>query len=522
MPIANNKVQTKVAVRCSIILPAGEDYSKLSEYLWTLDKTGLNEGYELVVINDRGLEIDEGQLRASLPALKVLNPGGALREGQLFDTGAMAAKGEFLLFVRSFVNFDKLVLEESIKDLETSREEVSISASKNFVLMERSYYFNSPNRFDFGQINSLPLDKEDTGLASREGGGNNNINGSPKSGEMPAEEEILKMQNLFAEIRNKSPQLASIINTLESLQNQIIKTQADVNFFENPNANTEIFRKHPPGHFYTPIPSLEEIKSREEQIFGTPPRQIPGIDLNEEGQLQLLDEFKRFYKEQPFSPTKTGKLRYYFENGNYGYTDGIFLHCMIRYLRPKRIVEVGCGSSSCNMLDTNALFFDHSIDLTFIDPNPEWLYANMNIKSTDYTNIRVIPKQVQVLALDLFSVLDENDILFIDSSHVSKIGSDVNYIVFEILPCLKKGVYVHFHDIRYPFEYPKEWIYNGHAWNEAYLVRAFLQFNKNFEIAFFNGYLRYFFENVFREYMPLCLKHPGGSLWIKKISYGGC
>lgn len=516
MTIVNRDAQTKAGVCCSIILPAGTDVTKLNSYLFSLSKAGVNEDYELVIINDRGLEIDKRQLRTYSQRLNVLNSPGSLTQKQLFDVGARAANGEYLLFVREFVNFDKLALEESIKDLKTTRDKMSISAGKNFMLVERSYYFSSPNRFDFEQINLLPLDKKDTGLASRGDGCDNNINRSPKSSAMPAEEAIPKMQNIFAEIRNKSPQLVSIINTLETLHNQIVKTQADVNFFDNPNANTEFFRKHPPGHFYTPIPSLEEIRLREEQIFGTPPRQIPGIDLNEEEQLQLLDEFKRFYKEQPFSPTKTGELRYYFENGNYGYTDGIFLHCMIRYLQPKRIIEVGCGDTSCNILDTNELFFGNSIDLTFIDPNPGPLYTK--IKSTDHAETTIIPRQVQEASLDLFSVLDENDILFIDSSHVSKIGSDVNYIVFEVLPYLKKGVYVHFHDIHYPFEYPKEWIYNGHAWNEAYLVRAFLQFNKNFKIVFFNGYLRYFFENVFRECMPLCMKHPGGSLWIKKIA----
>ncbi|MBW8002726.1 MAG: class I SAM-dependent methyltransferase [Planctomycetes bacterium] len=298
--------------------------------------------------------------------------------------------------------------------------------------------------------------------------------------------------------------------------NQIIKAKEDIEFFNNSDANTKFFRKYPPGHFYSPIPCLEEIKSREAKIFGTPPRQIPGIDLNEEGQLQILEKFKEFYNEQPFSPTKTDEFRYYFENGNYGYTDGIVLHCMIRYLQPKRIIEVGCGYSSCNMLDTNKLFFDDSIDLTFIDPNPERLY--LQTKSIGYAKATVITRQVQDVSLDTFSGLEENDILFIDSSHVAKIDSDVNYLVFEVLPRLKEGVYVHFHDIWYPFEYAKEWIYDGHAWNEAYIVRAFLQYNKDFKIAFFNGYLRYFFEDVFREYMPLCLNHPGGSLWIRKVT----
>lgn len=136
----NKEALLKSTVRCSIILSAGEDYSRLNEYLRTLSKVGLAGDYELVVINDRSLEINERQLGASVPELKVLNPAGPLTQKRWFDMGAMAAKGEYLLFVRRFVDFEKLLLEESIKDLETSKEKVSISANNNFVLTKRLHY----------------------------------------------------------------------------------------------------------------------------------------------------------------------------------------------------------------------------------------------------------------------------------------------------------------------------------------------------------------------------------------------
>ena len=138
--MVNKEEPLKSAVRCSVILSAGEKYSRLSEYLWTLSKAGLVGDYELIVINDRSLEINERQLGASLPKLKVMNPAGPLTQKQWFDMGAMAAKGEYLLFVRRFVDFEKLLLEESIEDLETSKEKVSISANNNFVLTKRLHY----------------------------------------------------------------------------------------------------------------------------------------------------------------------------------------------------------------------------------------------------------------------------------------------------------------------------------------------------------------------------------------------
>ena len=91
----------------------------------------------------------------------------------------------------------------------------------------------------------------------------------------------------------------------------------------------------------------------------------------------------------------------------------------------------------------------------------------------------------------------------------------MNHIVFEILPSLESGVYIHIHDIMYPFEYPKEWIYQGRAWNEVYLVHALLQFNETFEIVFFNSYLGQFHRDLF-ESMPLFLRNPGTSLWLRK------
>lgn len=106
---------------------------------------------------------------------------------------------------------------------------------------------------------------------------------------------------------------------------------------------------YPPGHFYSPFPLIEEIKLKEQAIFDAFPRTISGIDLNESEQLALLEEFKKYYQELPFSVNKTEGLRYRFEGEvrGYGYSDAITLYCMIRHLQPQKIIEVGCGKSSC-------------------------------------------------------------------------------------------------------------------------------------------------------------------------------
>jgi len=270
-----------------------------------------------------------------------------------------------------------------------------------------------------------------------------------------------------------------------------------------------------PGHFNSPIPSIKDIKNKENLIFGNIPKYLPGLDLNEEEQLAYFKEFKLYYKDLPFRDKKVQNLRFYYDNPAYSYSDSILLYCMMRKAKPKQIIEVGSGYSSCVMMDTNEIFFSENIKITFIEPYPDLLFSLM--KEKDKNRYEIVSSNLQEINLDKFNALKENDILFIDSTHVSKINSDVNCIFFNILPKLNKGVYIHFHDIFYPFEYPKEWIYEGRAWNEIYLLRAFLQYNNSFKIIFLNTFLEYFYKNEFEKDMPLCLKNPGGSIWIKKI-----
>jgi len=86
-----------------------------------------------------------------------------------------------------------------------------------------------------------------------------------------------------------------------------------------------------------------------------------------------------------------------------------------------------------------------------------------------------------------------------------------------VLPSLRLGVLVHVHDIFYPFEYPRAWIDEGRCWNEAYLLRAFLQFNQGFEVVLMNTFMQHFQRGWFEQHMPLCLRNPGGSIWLRRV-----
>ena len=245
-------------------------------------------------------------------------------------------------------------------------------------------------------------------------------------------------------------------------------------------------------------------------------RTYSSIDLNETGQRGLFEELKKYYSDLPFDDKQKADRRFFFENDWFSYGDATILYCMIRHLRPKRIIEIGSGYSSAVMLDTNDLAFDGKIACTFIEPRPERLLSLLHDR--DRQSHEVITKPVEEVGLDRFYALSPGDILFVDSSHISASGTDVNHIFFEILPALHVGVMVHFHDIFVGFEYPREWLLQKRPWNEIYLLRAFLQYNRAFQVKFFNNFFGHFYRECLERDMPLCMKNIGGSMWLEKIA----
>jgi hypothetical protein len=268
-----------------------------------------------------------------------------------------------------------------------------------------------------------------------------------------------------------------------------------------------------PGHYYSPIPSLEDIEHL--KAGGVDSWSVPGVDLNEEAQLSLLEEFARFYGDIPFTATGSPGLRYRFDNESYSYADGILFYAMLRYLRPRRIIEVGSGYTSALALDVNDRFLDGQTDHWFIEPYPDLLFSL--ITEADRRRSRIVQARLQDVGLETFKTLGPGDVLFIDSTHVAKVNSDVTYLFFEILPNLAAGVMVHLHDVFPGFEYPIEWLRQGRAWNEQYVLRAFLQFNDTFRVRLFGSYMIRRYADWFSSRMPLCLRNPGGAFWMEKV-----
>jgi len=269
----------------------------------------------------------------------------------------------------------------------------------------------------------------------------------------------------------------------------------------------------PPGHFYSPIPDLDDVRRRDAAIFD---RDVPpyGIDHRQDAQLALLRDMAAFYPEQPWASDRRPGLRYWFDNPNFQQGEALVLYGLLRLGRPQRVVEVGSGWSSCALLDVNERFLDGAVTCTFVEPYPELLRELT--PDDDHLDVRPVP--VQEADPVVFEQLEEGDMLIIDSTHVAKVGSDVNHLLFEVLPRLAPGVLVHVHDIYYPFEYPRAWVYEGRAWNEVYVVHAFLMFNSAWEIVFFNSFIGARNRPALATALPPAADNPGSSLWLRRTA----
>ena len=277
---------------------------------------------------------------------------------------------------------------------------------------------------------------------------------------------------------------------------------------------------HAAGDYYSPIPSAENVRHglarAAAAALDLPDGGLADIDLNREGQRALLGELAEFYPGHAFLTEPTPGARYTAEgNTMFLQTDAVMLYLFLRRFRPPRVVEVGSGFSSAVMLDTLDRFGPEACELTFIEPFPDRLLGLVDPDADP--RVTLVRRTVQQTGFAPFARLQAGDLLFIDSSHVVKCGSDVQMLLFDVLPRLPAGVLVHFHDIFFPFEYPADWVEHGRYWNEAYFLRAFLAGNRDWEIALWNHYANREFGDLLAERLPAVQKNLGGSLYLRKL-----
>jgi predicted O-methyltransferase YrrM len=247
-------------------------------------------------------------------------------------------------------------------------------------------------------------------------------------------------------------------------------------------------------------------------------RNLPGINWNDAVQLSLLEKF-HFQDELAAIPFEKGTqdFSFYYDNPSLRPGDAEYLYSMVRQIMPSRIIEIGSGYSTLlvqkAISDIRILKQDYTIEHICIEPyEMPWL---------EKTGVRVIRELVEDLKPDFFKSLGENDILFIDSSHMVRPQGDVLFEFLEILPVLQKGVIIHVHDIYSPRDYPKELLVDDVMfWNEQYILESFLTCNPSFEIIGALNYLKIHYAQAVYAKLPVLGKRTDevpGSFWIRKI-----
>ena len=285
------------------------------------------------------------------------------------------------------------------------------------------------------------------------------------------------------------------------------------------DALSDVRLSHPPGHFYSPIVDPRDLARRATELWPAEP-EVLGIDFNDRYHEQLLrDVFPRFLKDYDYPEhlEETADLEHFFtQNSQFSWLDSRSLFVLLRFWRPKRVIEVGSGFSTLLMADVNRRFLDRSMDITAIEPYPRpFLRRRLDGLS------RVIEHRVEEIPMAIFEALQADDILFIDSSHVAKTGSDVNYLYFDVLPRLSPGVRIHIHDIFLPHDYLQEWVLvENRSWNEQYILRAMLMFSTAFRVLFGSSYASWRFPDLVSAAIGRAdgMRYGGGSFWIERVS----
>ena len=276
--------------------------------------------------------------------------------------------------------------------------------------------------------------------------------------------------------------------------------------------------RFPLGHYYSPLPDNRELarEPHRSRIWSDPPRPTPGIDWNGERQRWLARDVFGAQERLAFVQHETGDpTEYWAANDQYPALDAWVLEGFLRYLRPKRMIEIGSGFSSLVSARVNREFLAGSMRFTCVEPYPRpFLQAGV----PGISELRV--ELAQETPLDLFESLGEGDVVFVDTSHTVKTGGDAAWIYGEVLPRLRPGVVVQIHDAFIPGDYPEQWVREGWGWNEIYLIKAFLAFNSAFEVLFGVQWMLQNEAGLVDEAFPGFAEHrerAGGALWLQRV-----
>ena len=245
-------------------------------------------------------------------------------------------------------------------------------------------------------------------------------------------------------------------------------------------------------------------------------RNLPGIQLNERSALEFLAKLKPYAREITSFPLekKTG-ASFWLNNYGYGDFDAVTLYCIVRHLKPKRIIEAGCGFSSCvtSLACRKNQEEGHLTECLFIEPYPSEYLKEFNLYG------ELLVKKIEEVPLSRFEQLEAGDILFIDTTHIIKAQSDCCYELLEIIPALRPGVLIHVHDIYTPYDYPEELLLDQlRSFNEQYGLECLLSNSSDLEVVLPLYLMWKDHRNLLDELMPQATIRPPAAFWVQKKS----
>jgi hypothetical protein len=268
-----------------------------------------------------------------------------------------------------------------------------------------------------------------------------------------------------------------------------------------------------PANFYSNIPTLAEVSRSFEYLEVEPP--YLNLKLFNENALrdELVDliEFGKNFDFAAAGDEKTCRS-YYSNNGQFPCADAIAYFAYIRRIKPNKIVEIGSGFSS--LVAIEALKMNGKGSITCIEPFPRPFITALAAEGA----LRLHAVEAQAVSAQMLnSLLDDGDILFIDSTHTVKTGSDCMHIYLRLLPNIKKRIIVHVHDIALPFGFPQSWIVDRHIyWTEQYLLLALMIDNPKVKVLFGGAYHSHFNQALLSELSRgRCIDCGGGSFWLE-------
>ncbi|MDT9341701.1 class I SAM-dependent methyltransferase [Trichodesmium erythraeum 21-75] len=266
-----------------------------------------------------------------------------------------------------------------------------------------------------------------------------------------------------------------------------------------------------PARFYSEIPTVEEVEnSFEYRDTEKGPNHSEEV-FNQENMMNFLTDIQTYADE--FNPPLSGNLEnpnsFFWKNPAFSFSDAMAYYCIVRYLKPKQILEVGSGYST--LVANEALKKNGDGKIVIIEPYPKQFLYQLDTVET------ITTKFVQDIPVSEFvGLLGEGDIFFIDSTHTVKNGSDCLYLYLKIMPEINNNVLVHTHDVKLPFPYnQKDLIEKNITWTEQYLLYAYLLDNPKVEVVFSSMFLHKFFPKQAEMFMRGKYKDGGASIWYR-------